>query len=78
MEIRIDETGHFYRMSPKNPWIRMEDETEQSSIMIPLQREWEKITGILYSPDVILAMLEKAELISVSYPMMEPKEKSDD
>lgn len=65
----IDETGSYYKMSPKGPWIPMEDKTKEDSMLEKLQQQWKKHVGLSIPTDQILTMLEDAESISVSYPI---------
>jgi len=56
-------------MSPKGPWIPMEDKTKEDSMLEKLQQQWKKHIGLSIPTDQILTMLEDAESISVSYPV---------
>ena len=67
VEIRIDDTGHFYRNKAGGPWINMEKEAKNQSMLDELQLAWSKVTGVVYPQPLMLHMLELAEKISVSY-----------
>lgn len=68
IEMYFDGTGHYYRNESSKPWIRMDgDEEEQASMLEVLQNDWEKVTGVRYELETIIAMLQQAEQISISY-----------
>jgi len=75
LQMYVDETGHYYRLSSTGPWTRMEEESKQDTMLDDLQNDWKNQTGVLIPKEKIILMLESAESISVSYPTMETIEK---
>ena len=72
LEMYYDGTGHYYRNSQGNKWIRMEDDKDEidnpltnSPELKELQALWAEKYDLLFSQNRILDMLEDAEEISI-------------
>ena len=73
LEMYYDGTGHYYRNSPRDKWIRMDGDEDtsvndaviDSSELIELQERWGDKYGAFYSRGTILEMLEDAEEIII-------------